>query len=69
MGPFALGGSAESGRGLRGDPAAGPALGFRTPTPRVEEGGPTALPEEASVLQVPFWGLGEPGLCQVLIFT
>lgn len=69
MGPFALGGNAESRRGRRWDPAAGPALGFRAPTPRVKEGGPAALPEEASVLQVPFWGLGEPGLCQVVIFT
>lgn len=37
----------------------------RPPTSRVKEVGPAAFPEEASVLQILFWGLGEPGLCQV----
>lgn len=58
MGPAALGGIAGTWR-------AGPALGVQTPLSRVREVDSAALPEEASVLQVRFWGLGEPGLCQV----
>lgn len=45
--------------------SAGSAPGFQTPMSGVKEVGPVALPEEASMLQVLFWGMGEPELCQV----